>query len=347
MEFNGIKPIQEIRPAKKLSRKKVILIVGLILLVIIIGSFFYKAGFTFSKIINIKNIAWEKIFGKLPPEEYMPPKDPDRINVLLMGIGGKEHEEGGLLADSIMIVSFKKSSGKTALISIPRDLYLQLPGEDREEKVNVMYALGGQKYNNGLDYSKKTIGYITGLYIDYAAAVDFKAFKTIVDAVDGITIHLDKPFIEDKQWWCDENGLNCKPFIVEAGDQVLNGEKALFYVRSRFSSSDFDRMRRQQEVMLAIKDKLLSLGILTKPIMVNNLFNAVAESVRIDVKPWEIPSFFKLIQKADTKNIVRKAFDASEEGLLYQTIKNDIYVLLPIDGDFHRIREVCQKIFNQ
>ncbi len=336
---------KEFRKEKKPPKKRIILVLVMVLFLVFTGSFFYKAGFTFSKIINIKNISWEKIFGTLPSSEYTPPKDEDRINVLLLGLGGKEQENGGLLTDSIMIVSFKKSTGKVALISIPRDLYVQMPGEEYQEKINTAYVLGEQKYQNGLDYSKKTIGYITGLYIDYAAAVDFEAFKTIINALVGIKIHLDSPFIEDKQWWCDENSQNCKPFIVEAGEQVLDGERALFYVRSRFSSSDFDRARRQQQVMLAIKDKAFSLGVLTNPLTINKLFNAVAKNIRIDVAPWEIPDLIKLAQKADTNNITRKVFDTSPEGFLYQTIKDEIYILLPVDGNFSRIREACQRIF--
>ncbi len=341
--MNDIMPGLE--KTKKPFKKKVVLILALIIIFVIFGAFLYKASFTFSKIVNIKNISWEKIFGKLPSAEYMPPKDNDRINVLLLGIGGKEHEEGGLLADSIIIVSFKKSTGKVALISIPRDLYLPMPGEDYLAKINDSYAIGLEKYQNGLDYSKKTIGYVTGLYIDYAAVVDFRAFRTIVDILGGITVHLDQPFVEDKQWWCDEKGENCRPFIVNAGDQTLNGENALFYVRSRFSSSDFDRAYRQQQVMLAIKDKILSLGILANPLIINDLFDAVADNVEVDVVPWEIPNLIVLVKKADTKNIIRKVFDISNNGLLYQTMKDGVYVLLPQGDNFDKIREACQKIF--
>lgn len=329
-----------------MKSKKIILVVAIILVVIVLGSFFYKAGLSLGKIIEFKNIAWEKIFrGKLPPAEYTPPRDEDRINALLLGIGDAEHEEGRLLTDSIMIISFKKSTGKIALISIPRDLYAQMPGESYYEKVNAAYVLGEQNYGNGLDYSKKTMGYVTGLYIDYAAAVDFEAFESVVDALGGINIHLDEPFIEDKQWWCDENGENCRPFIVEVGDQTLNGEAALFYIRSRFSSSDFDRARRQQQVMLAIKDRALSLGFLANPLKINNLLDIVVENIKINIKPWEIPSLVKLAQKADTKNIIRKVFDISSGGLLYETKKDGVYILLPINGNFDKIRETCQQIF--
>jgi len=109
----------------------------------------------------------------------------------------------------------------------------------------------------------------------------------MVDALGGVTIYLDKPFVEDKQWWCDENGencrpfiVNCRPFIVKAGKQTLDGETALLYIRSRFSSSDFDRIRRQQQVLLAIKDKVLSLGVLANPVKINELFNIIADHIK-------------------------------------------------------------------
>lgn len=330
----------------KFSKKKIIWLIFIILILIIVGGFIYKAGFTFSKIINIKDIAWEKIFGKLPSSEYMPPKDEDRINVLFLGIGGEEHPEGGLLTDSIMIVSFKKSSGQIALISIPRDLYVKMPGENYSNKINSAYVLGEKKYQNGLDFSKKTLSYVSGLYIDYAVLVDFKAFKEAIDILGGINIYLEETFIEDKQWWCDENGQNCRPFIVEAGRQTLDGEKALLYARSRFSSDDFDRARRQQQIMIAVKDKVLSLGILANPLIINSLFNTVAETIEMDIKPWEIPSLITLAQNANTDSIKKKIFDISEEGLLYQTIDNGVYMLLPVEGNFNKLRNTCQEIFN-
>lgn len=348
-KFNKNKPEKQfdlLNKKNKFSKRKIIWLVVIILLLIIVGGFIYKAGFTFSKIINIKDIAWEKIFGKLPPSEYTPPKDEDRVNILFLGIGGEEHSEGGLLTDSIMIISLKKSTGQIALISIPRDLYVQMPGENYSNKINSAYILGEQKYQNGLDFSKKTISYVTGLYIDHVVLVDFKSFKEAIDVLGGINVYLEEPFIEDKQWWCDENGQNCRPFIVESGRQTLDGERALLYARSRFSSDDFDRARRQQQIIIGVKDKVLSLGILANPLIINSLFDTVAENIEMDIKPWEIPNLITLAQEADADNIKKKVFDISEKGLLYQTIDNGVYMLLPIEGNFNKIRNTCQKIFD-
>ncbi len=339
-------PKRYIRSEKPKRNKKKWVVLILIIAVLIIPSFYIlKTGFALSKIITIKNIAWEKIFGKFPSSEYVPPKDEDRVNALLLGIRGEGDPDGGSLTDGIMIISFKKSTGQVALLSIPRDLYLQMPGESKYEKVNAAYVLGLEKYDNGLDYAKKTTAYITGLYIDYAAAVNFNAFKDIIELLGGITIYLDEPFIEGKQWWCDEKGENCQPFMVEAGEQTLNGERALFYARSRFSSDDFDRARRQQQLLLALKDKILSLGILTDPLKISGILDVLSKNVKTDISPWEVPKLIELTKTAQTDNIIGKVFENSEQGLLYETMINGIYVLLPTEGNFSKIRESCQNIF--
>ena len=338
----------ETEKPKKINKKKLIILAVIIIILIVPAFYLFKTGSAFSKIITIKNIAWEKIFGKIPSSEYTPTKDENRINFLLLGIRGEEEQNvGGFLTDSIMIASMEKSTGKIALISIPRDLYLQLPGEVAYEKINTMYAIGNTKYKSGLDYSKKTIGYVTGLYIDHAVEINFDAFKDIIEILGGVTVHLDQPFAEDRQWGCDAMGKNCVPFHLAAGDQALNGDSALLYIRSRFSSSDFDRARRQQQVLIAIKDKILSLGILSDTLKIGGVIDVLSKNLKTDVSPWEIPELIKLANSAKTDNIIRKVFENSPEGMLYESKINGIYVLLPTDTTFNKIREACQNIFKQ
>ena len=246
-----------------------------------------------------------------------------------------------------MIVSMEKNTGKIALISVPRDLYLQMPGEAIYEKINTVYAIGNKKYDSGLDYAKKTLAYLTGIYIDYAIEVNFDAFKDIVEILGGIKVNLEKAFIESNQWGCDAMGKNCMVFKIDAGEQNLNGESALLYVRSRFSSSDFDRIRRQQQVMIALKDKILSLGILADPLKVSGIIDVLSKNIVTDVSPWQIPELIILAGKAKTDNITRKVFENSSEGMLYESKINGMYVLLPTDATFNNIREACQNIFKQ
>ncbi len=346
--------IDSIQPPKKYipnktnkKRVKLTLVILLILILAIPVFYIFKTGVAVSKILTIKGIAWEKIFGSnLPSSEYTPAKDEDRINFLLLGIRGEGDPNGGLLSDGIMLISFKKSTNQVALISIPRDLYLQMPGEAKYDKINAAYALGEEKYKNGLDYVKKTVAYVTGQYIDHAVVINFDAFEDIVDLMGGVTIHLDKPFIEDKQWWCNEKGENCRPFIVEAGEQALNGEGALLYVRSRFSSNDFDRARRQQQVLIALKDKILSLGILSDPLKIGGILDILSKNLKTDVGPWEIPQLVDLAKTVKIDKIIQRVYENTPEGLLYDARINGSYVLLPTEGNFSAIRKDCAEIFN-
>jgi LCP family protein required for cell wall assembly len=346
--LDSIQPPKKYIPNLKNKRRVKLTVLVLAIIILIIPVFYlFKTGMALSKILTIKNIAWEKIFGgKLPLSEYAPEKDEDRINFLLLGMRGEGDENGGLLSDGIMLLSLKKSTRQVALISIPRDLYLQMPGEARYEKINAAYAIGLEKYENGLNYAKKTVAYVSGQYIDYAAVVNFDAFKDTIDLLGGVTIYLKEPFIEDKQWWCDEKGQNCKPFTVEAGEQTLNGEKALLYARSRFSSNDFERARRQQEILIALKNKVLSLGILSDALKIGGIIDVLSKNIKTDVGPWEIPQLIDLANNAKTDNIIEKVFENTPEGLLYDTKINGIYVLLPTEGNFSKVREACLNIFN-
>mgnify|MGYP001579260230 CR=1 FL=1 len=311
----------------------------LILLVLIIGSIacllFYKTGFTFSQItVNLKNNA-----GLLPLSSSE--KDPDRLNILLLGLRGENDPNGGLLTDTMMVASIKKSTGQVALISVPRDLYVQMPASYQKEKINSSYALGKEKKygGGGLVYSKAVISEITGLYIDWTASVNFEAFKELVEALGGIYVYLDKPF-EEKIQFANEIQLS-----LPAGWNFLDGDKALYYVRSRYSTSDFDRMRRQQQSLIAIKEKALSLGILTNPLKIFNLLSILGKNVRTDMQMENIQELLALYPHLKTDQIKKRVFDSSPEGLLYSDQSNCIYTLLPIGGDFSNIQAACKNIF--
>lgn len=357
------------RLEKKISRRipfwrrKWFLISFLIFVLILVsfGYFSYKLGSAFSEISTSKNSLWKSIFSILPfknspfafllplsgDKPSLPPKDPDRVNILLLGIrGSKDNGHGELLSDTIMLLSIKKSTGQVALISIPRDLYIEIPYHGKK-KINDAYVLGEQKKwgGGGLDLSKEVVSRVTGLYVDYAISADFKAFQELVRILGGITIWRDKPFVEDKQWWCDENGENCRPFVVPQGSTLLDGQQALFYVRSRFSSSDFDRMRRQQQVMLAIKEKIFGLKILANPKKIFEIIEVLKRNIRTDMDIAEIKELIDLSKHIDSDHIKRKVLDTSKDGLLQATTMNGSYILLPVGGNFNKIQEACRNIF--
>lgn len=327
------------KPEKK--RRKWPWIFILLILTAAIGSLFYKTGFIFSQMQTDNEGAVLPISEDWPEPEI----DPDRTNILLLGLRGAGDDNGGLLTDTIILLSIKKSTSQVAMISIPRDLYVvmpQAPGQKNilKEKINFAYALGEErKAGGGIVYSKAVVSRLTNLYIDYAISADFEAFKEIVDILGGIDVNLEAPFSEKTQF--------AKEFIVDlpAGKNHLDGDTALFFVRARYSTSDFDRARRQQKVLMAIKNKAFSLGIMLNPAKVFEILNSLGRHVKTDMKIGEINSFISMAGKIDS-NIRQKVFDNGPEGLLYSsTTEKGAYILLPVGDNFDRIQETCRDIF--
>ena len=312
--------------------------------------FFLKTGFTINRVIGWDNENEILSSDDLPK---LPDKDPNRINVLLLGMRGlEENGEGQLLSDALIILSVKKATGEVALISIPRDIYLRIWCAQEKKKINFAYAYGG------FDCAKKTVSYLSGLYIDYAISANFGAFKETVDTLGGISLYLAEPFEEDFQWakegrlddehWLikEFDGEERWVFCLPQGENILDGETTLYYVRSRYSTDDFDRMYRQQQVLLAIKEKALSLGVLANPVKIYNLLDILGKNIRTDMSLTDIGNLINLASDLDIENIKRKVFDINSEGLLYHTFINEEYVLLPVGDNFKQIQEACQNIFN-
>ena len=333
-------------PKKKRHFWLWLFILGLVF-VIIGGALFYKTSFIFSQM----NSGDTNGNGILPmaEDEPLPEKDPDRINILLLGLRGPDDPNGGLLTDTMMLLSIKKSTNQIAMISVPRDLYITIPGtvtqsnrSGLKEKINFAYVFGEEKKAGaGLTYSKAAVSRVTDLFIDYSAVVDFTAFKEAVDTLGGVDIYLDKPFKETTQF--------AKEILIDlpAGANHLNGETALYFVRSRYSTNDFDRAKRQQQVLLAVKEKAFSLGVLLNPVKIFEFLDILGRHVRTDIGMGEITSLISLSKNLNFKNINQKVFDTTEQGLLYSfTNENGIFILLPVGDNFDKIREASKNIFN-
>lgn len=275
--------------------------------------------------------------------EYKEPqKDSDRINVLLLGIRGVNDPYGGSLTDAILLVSYKISSQQIALISIPRDIYIKLPFQNNWVKINEAYVyglkLGGER--SGLELSRHTIQRVTGVAIDHIIRVDFEAFKKAIDMVGGIEIYLDKPFEEKEQF----KGVGT--FYLPEGKNHLTSEQALYYVRSRYSTNDFDRARRIQQILIALKDKILQDKNLYSIGKINEILNILGDHVRTDMSIEQMKKYFSLYNNIDFSKIKTKVFtDDPSNGELVAKFINGIYVLLPKDGTFDKIQQEVKNIF--
>ena len=172
-----------------------------------------------------------------------------QINIALLGVD--DYGEGNFRTDVIMILSLDPSHDTTTLISFPRDLYITIPGCG-EDRINNAWRCGG------FQSLQATFENNFGFKPDYYAMVNFNAFEAVVSSIDGIDVDVTQHFEDgcffNQQNWC----------VLEPGIMHMDGQWALWYSRARYSTSDFDRNRRAQDVIQAIAKKALNLNMLAK-----------------------------------------------------------------------------------
>lgn len=213
-----------------------------------------------------------------------------RVNILLLGIGGNGHD-GPDLTDTMMIASVDPVNKKATLLSIPRDLWVNIPNHG-DMKINAAYETGKYQYLGyesasssnhqavaaGLSMADQTVEKVVGIPIQYNMLVDFQAFRQAVNTVGGVTIDVPSELYDPTMAW--ENNWN--PVLAKPGVQEFNGDKALLYVRSRETTSDFARAERQRAVIVALKNKIISAGTLSNPLKISQLVNAFGDNVYTD-----------------------------------------------------------------
>jgi LCP family protein required for cell wall assembly len=317
-----------LRPKKQWFKKPLIFIcIG----VLIIAGAVWGVSRIFSNSfdVNNKETAADKKFNS---ENPIPKSNSKFLTVLILGnsVGrtdGAAEQTGAQLTDSMELLIVNRTTKEASLVSIPRDLYLEMKGT--QGKINEAYVRGG------FNFVGQLVSRITGIYVDKTILFDLSTFKDIVDALGGIDVHLDKPFSEPTQW--------TYPFNLPAGNNHLNGEQALYYVRSRYSSSDFDRARRQQEVMKAIKDKASSSGFLSNPIKAVSLFTQIKNNIKTNFNLWDIQNLLTLADSVKTNSI--KDYYLTIDNVFYE-IKAPEYILLPKGDNFNGVRTFFQNILN-
>lgn len=379
---NNFKPVDS---SNKSNKKKIIFTI--IIVIVLIGGFiFYKTGGFLGKISTEGGI-FSSIAKSLPGvENSLKGEKEGRINILLLGMRGENVPGGGTLADTIIVLSVKPLENKAAFLSIPRDLYVDNPNSGSKSKINAVYALGQQDGKNaGISGMKEVVGKIIGQEVHYAAVINFKGFTDLIDAIGGIEVTLDKPFEEAMQFneekvcdsytftkptgkfeykyhtrkdgskyvaatykLCTNPNVECGgDFKLPAGTQTLNGEKALCYARSRVTSSDFQRARRQQLIIQEIKEKAVSIGTLTDFEKINAMANALGNNLKTDLEPWEMKKLYELEKNMQNPEIIQKVLENSPEGLLYNPAetKETGYILLPIGDNYDAISQMFGNIF--
>ncbi len=217
------------------------------------------------------------------------------INVMILGYGGEYHA-GGYLADSIMVASFNPKLGAVTMLSVPRDLYVYNKNTNIVGRINAMFShTVGRKheFDTGARVLMDKLEEIMGLKISYYAMVDFNGFKNVIDTLGGIEINVPNT-IHDTTYPNNNGGY--MTVHIDSGVNLMNGEIALQYARSRHSTSDFARSLRQQQIIQAIintlKDK--GLGNVNK---LKQLYNDYTEMVTTNISLKEMLGMAKYAYK--------------------------------------------------
>lgn len=349
---NEVRPRHQVVTAPVLRKKRSPLfrIIRSLILIVLVGSFCAASvlGYKILAAGNSISTAQQSILGQLSDLLFksgsrLNGEKDGRINIMLLAIGGEGHS-GENLTDTIMIASILPKEHRVSLLSIPRDLYVQVPGEQFYSKLNAVHAYGeAQKKNNGPELLKKKVEEITGLPIHYYARIDFTAFKKIVEAVGGINIHIENGFFD---YW--------HKIAFPTGTETMNGDRALAYVRARYiegpEGGDFRRAGRQQQVLIAIRDKIFSVHTALDFTTIDKVLSSLSENLKTNLQIWEMKRFFELSRQIDTHDIKSVVLTTGPHGVLV----GDTVVLggVPASilktrtGDYSEIQNIAQHIFD-
>jgi LCP family protein required for cell wall assembly len=182
------------------------------------------------------------------------------------GEGNQVWKPGQQRTDTIMLLHLPADRKKAYIISFPRDSWVEIPGYGRQ-KINAAFSFGGPKL------LVETMESLTGIRVDHFGAIDFEGFKSMTDALGGVTVNIKQSVYDParkKQW--------------AAGRQKLDGEEALLFVRQRYNlpNGDFDRIKRQQAFLGALAKQAADRGTLTNPLKLDRFLSALTKSISVD-----------------------------------------------------------------
>ncbi len=276
-------------------------------------------------------------------------EDSGRINILLLGAAG-EKNAGRDLTDTVMVMSVDTKNKKVALLSLPRDLYVNIPETQTFTKINSVYKIGlSQKL--GPELIKKSVENIIGVNINYYLIVNFDGFTKIIDDIGGVNVISPRDFYDASY---PGPNYSYETFSLSKGFHTLDGKVALQYVRERHSDpeGDFGRAKRQQQIIQAVKSKLFSMETFFNVGKLNDILTTLGDNIKTDIPLEDLGSFINLSKNVDTQNINNVVLDAWKPDSLLKVSHVAIgevaaFILIPRVGNYSEIQDLTQNIFNQ
>lgn len=290
-------------------------------------------------------------------------EDRGRVNILLAGDSADDpNHAGAQLTDSIMVVSVDLKNNSAVMLSIPRDLWVYVPtfGQQKINAANEVSSFNSPGYpKGGMGQLEEILSSNLGIPVDYYALIDYTAFKDAVNAIGGITVNIQSP---DPRGLYDPNisAIDGGPLKLANGVQTLNGQTALNLARARgdpapsgipsygFPQSDFNRTEHQRQELIALKSKAESLGVVSNPLKIGQLFDAIGNNVQTDLNLADILRLVQLTKGVGNNSI--QSLSLSETGTnalltgYYSPSGQD--ALIPKAGlnDFSQIRAYWQHL---
>jgi LCP family protein required for cell wall assembly len=260
----------------------------------------------------------------------------ERVNILLLGVD-RRPDEYYSRTDTMILVTVDPGSRTAGMLSIPRDLWVSVPGYG-EDRINKAYYLGDRDSypGGGPALAMKTVQYNLGVPVHFYAQIDFEGFRQVIDILGGIDIYVPET-IDDPTF--PDNNYGYDPFYIEAGQHTLNGYEAMRYARTRATAgADFSRAKRQQQVLLAMRDKALQIGIVPK---IPELWATMPDTVETDLQLVDILELAQLADEIGSEQIQNAVIDTSMT-IDYIVPETGAQVLLPLR---EKIRVVVEEMF--
>jgi LCP family protein required for cell wall assembly len=315
--------------------------------------------FSVTVLISSEDASKVPILGKLvglveSSDRKIKGESDDRINILLLGMGGKNHD-GGNLTDTIMLVSLQPSTKKVAMMSVPRDMMISVEGMGWK-KINAINALAeSEKEGSGGEAISQAVSDVLGIPIHYYVRVDFQGFVNIIDELGGVEVYVDN-ILEDYSYPIsgqeDNPNYNSRyeHLYISQGWQTMDGSLALKYARSRhglgIEGSDFARSKRQQKIIEAVKNKLLKKENILKPAMISSIASELRENISYNLSTWEIIKLWQNFKDISSDDISNYVLDNSANGLLVDGMSEaGAYILTPRSGDYTEIQYLVHNFF--
>jgi LCP family protein required for cell wall assembly len=341
------KIVRTIPTSKAEYQQKKIPFFFLVLFSIFAGFIIFKVVYTTSQYIT--HFELKDLVGIISTD--LKKDEKNHTNILILGTGGEGHD-GEKLTDTIIIASLNAERGTASMLSVPRDLWLNLPGY-QSSRINKMYETLSGTYGSeqALEILRTGVENITNLSIPYYVKVDFEAFTNVIDHLGGVEVVVEKSIFDTAYPKEDQSGY--ETFSIEAGTHVLDGQTALKFARSRHSTSDFDRASRQHKILSALKEKAQETDLLSSPLLLKKLYNEFSDHVETNISTLEMIGLGGMAQKFDQDKITSAVLidtDILDVGSFLYTPERQLYggafVLVPIGNTYEAIQRFISIVFD-